>query len=117
VTAFLVLLAGALGAASRYGVERVVTRRGERGWPAGTFVVNVTGCLALGVIAGAVSAAVGTVLGVGLVGSYTTFSAYAVEIVKVDAERSRATAAAYAIGSVLLGVLAGRLGLVLGGLV
>jgi CrcB protein len=112
VTALLVLLAGALGAVTRYAVDRALTRDG--GWPRGTFAVNVTGCLALGLVTGA-SHLVSTVVGVGLVGSYTTFSAYAVEVVKVDAERSRAGAAAYAVASVLLGVLAGRLGLALGG--
>ncbi|MDQ1713702.1 MAG: fluoride exporter [Frankiaceae bacterium] len=112
MTAFLVLLAGGLGAALRYLAER---RWAGPDWPRGTFVVNVTGCLALGLLLGAApSDEVVTVLGVGLVGAYTTFSAYAVEIVKVDAERSRAAAAAYALGSVGCGVLAAALGLWLG---
>jgi CrcB protein len=112
VTAFLVLVAGGLGAALRYVAER---RFAREGWPRGTFVVNVSGCLALGLLLGlAPGDAVMTVLGVGLVGAYTTFSAYAVEIVKVDAERSRAAAAAYALGSVLCGVLAAAAGLGLG---
>jgi CrcB protein len=115
VTAFLVLVAGGLGAALRYVAER---RFAREGWPRGTFVVNVSGCLALGLLLGlAPSDAVVTVLGVGLVGAYTTFSAYAVEIVKVDAERSRAAAAAYALGSVGCGVGAAGLGLWLGRLV
>lgn len=116
MTALLVLLAGALGAASRYAVERAVTRRAGERWPWGTFAVNVSGCLALGLLLGlAPPAEVVTVLGVGLVGAYTTFSAYAVEVVKVDAA-SRAAAAAYALGSVGAGVLAAGLGLGLGGL-
>jgi CrcB protein len=105
VTALLVALAGALGAACRYLVERAVSARTRATWPAGTFVVNMTGCLALGLVTPS------TVLGVGFVGAYTTFSAYAVEIVKVDAEQSRLRAVGYGLGSILGGVLAAGLGL------
>jgi CrcB protein len=104
VTALLVALAGALGAACRYLVERAVTARAKTTWPLGTFVVNLTGCLALGLMTPS------TVLGIGFVGSYTTFSAYAVEIVKVDAEQSRLRAVGYGAGSVVGGVLAAGLG-------
>jgi CrcB protein len=106
-----VALAGALGAALRYVVERAVSARVRREWPWGTFAVNVTGCLALGWLSG--TSHVHVVLGTGLVGAYTTFSAYAVEIVKVDADANRAAAAAYALGSVGAGVLAAALGLFL----
>jgi CrcB protein len=105
VTALLVALAGALGAATRYVVERAVTARTRTTWPLGTFVVNMTGCLALGLVTP------NTVLGIGFVGAYTTFSAYAVEIVKVDAEQSRLRAVGYGLGSVAGGVLAAGLGL------
>jgi CrcB protein len=112
VTAVEVALAGALGAALRYLLERRVSAAAHSAWPWGTFAVNVSGCLALGMLSG--TGHVHTVLGVGLVGSYTTFSAYAVEVVKVDADRHRAAAVAYALGSVGAGVLAAGLGLWLG---
>ena len=106
MTAVLVLLAGALGAAARYGVDRAV---GDRSWPGGTFVVNVTGCFAAGLLTAAAGQA-RTVLGVGFVGAYTTFSTYAVEVVKVDGD-SRPAAVAYALGGLLCGVLAAGLGI------
>jgi CrcB protein len=112
VTAVEIALAGALGAALRYLLERQVSAKVRREWPWGTFAVNVSGCLALGALSG--TGHVHTVLGVGLVGSYTTFSAYAVEVVRVDADRHRAAAVAYALGSVGAGVLAAGLGLWLG---
>jgi len=102
MTAVQIALAGALGAALRYLVERAVSARVRREWPWGTFVVNVTGCLALGLLADA-----HPVLAVGLIGAYTTFSAYAVEVVKTE------RAAAYALGSLGCGVLAAALGLAL----
>ena len=105
MTALLVAVAGGVGAAARYLVETAVTKRTGDAWPWGTFVVNVTGCFAAGLLAG-------PVLTTGLVGGYTTFSAYAVQVVKVDA-RSRAAAVAYGLGSVVCGVLAAGLGLAL----
>jgi CrcB protein len=107
VTLLVILGLGAAGAAARYLVERAISARESGHFPWGTFTVNVTGCFAAGLLAGH------TVLVVGLVGTYTTFSAYAVEIVKVDAE-SRAAALAYGLGSVGCGVLAAGLGLALG---
>lgn len=102
MTPLLVAALGGLGAALRYSVDRAVTARlGDR-WPWGTFTVNVTGCLAAGLLADPVVVA-------GLVGGYTTFSAYAVEVVKVDGT-SRPAALAYALGSLVAGVLAAGLG-------
>lgn len=112
MTLLWVMLAGAAGASARYLVERAVSASTTSPWPWGTFAVNVTGCLAAGLLTGATGLA-HTVAGVGFVGSYTTFSAYAVEIVKVDADQSRAAAVAYALGSLGLGVLAAGLGIVL----
>jgi len=105
VTALLVALGGALGAATRYVVERAVS--GRRGEPWGTFVVNVSGSFLLGLLLGLRRGdTVTTVLGAGVLGSYTTFSAYAVQVVR-GARR-------YAVLSVLAGVAAGGLGIGIG---
>lgn len=107
MTLLLVLLLGAAGAAARYLVTEAVTARLGDGWPWGTFAVNVTGCLAAGLTGSRVVA-------VGLVGAFTTFSTYAVEVVKVDGT-SRPAALAYGLGSVACGVLAAGFGLALRG--
>ena len=51
-----VALAGAIGAPARFVVERVIRDRWPADWPWGTFVVNVSGSLALGVMVGLVLA-------------------------------------------------------------
>jgi CrcB protein len=112
VTAVWVLLGGAAGAALRHLVDTAVSARLGGRFPWGTFAVNVTGCLAAGLLAG-LSGHAHAALVTGAVASYTTFSTYAVEIVKVDGD-SRGAAVAYALGSLLLGVLAAGLGLRLG---
>lgn len=102
-----VALLGGAGAVLRYLVGLAVTARAGEGWPWATFVVNVTGCFAAGLLTDGVVRA-------GLVGGYTTFSAYAVEVVRTDTA-SRAAAVAYGLGSVVAGVLAAGLGLGLRG--
>jgi len=118
VTLLGVAIAGALGAPARYLVERAVSMRTGRRFPWGTFVVNATGSFALGFITGlalyhGLSTAPKAVVGTGFVGAYTTFSTYAYETVDVGARTTARLASAYAIGSIVVGVAAATVGLVL----
>ncbi|HEV2890652.1 MAG TPA: CrcB family protein [Frankiaceae bacterium] len=84
-------------------------RRRARRWgePWGTFAVNVSGSLLLGLLVGlGTGGDAAAALGTGLLGSYTTFSAYAVEVVR--------GAPLYAGLSVVCGILAAAAGLSLG---
>lgn len=117
-----VALAGAIGAPARFVMERVARTRWPSRWPWGTFAVNVSGSLALGVIVGLVlaqgaDADVRTIAGTGFLGAYTTFSTYAFETVRVAADQPprRGLAVAYASGSVVASVLAAAIGLALTG--
>jgi CrcB protein len=117
-----VALAGAIGAPARFLVERAARTRWPGRWPGGTFVVNVTGSLALGVIVGVVlaqgvDADVRTLVGTGFLGAYTTFSTYAYETVRVGADRPPrpGLAAGYALGSVAASTFAAALGLAVAG--
>jgi CrcB protein len=118
VTVVAVALAGALGAPARFLVERAISVRSGRRFPWGTLFVNVTGSLALGFVTGlalyhGLSSTPKTVVGTGFLGAYTTFSTYAYETVDVAARSSRRLATAYAVLSVVAGVAAATLGLVL----
>lgn len=81
-----VALGGAAGACARYLVGNIAARLGG-GFPFGTLVVNVTGSLMLGAIAGlaiqgsAISEPLRLTLAVGFLGAYTTFSTYALDTV------------------------------------
>lgn len=80
----LVMVGAAVGAPLRWWVDREVQRRWAPLLPWGTFAVNVTGSLLMGVLVAAhVHDAAGDgaalLLGVGLLGSLTTFSAFAWE--------------------------------------
>ena len=76
MTLLAIAVSGAAGAVARYLVDDAVSRRART--PAGTSVVNITGCLLLGLVAGRVTGDARAVLGTGFLGAYTTFSAYAV---------------------------------------
>ncbi|MFN7151466.1 MAG: fluoride efflux transporter FluC [Microthrixaceae bacterium] len=112
---FLAALAGGLGAGARYALERLITARTRSVFPVGILVINVTGSFLLGLLTGLGAAIVSPelllVLGVGLLGGYTTFSTVAVESVLAAERREFAVA----IGN-LLGTLALSVALALGGI-
>ncbi|HUF84206.1 MAG TPA: fluoride efflux transporter CrcB [Acidimicrobiia bacterium] len=115
-----VIVAGAMGAPARLLLERVVSARFPRAFPWGTLIVNLTGSFALGLLVGAtldggVSDGTRTVLGTGFLGSYTTFSTYAYEVVKRAEDGRRRAAVTYAFASVIFGSASAGLGLALAG--
>lgn len=116
--AFLLLLAaGALGAGARYLVDTLVQRAWMRTFPLGILLVNISGSFLLGLLTGSALAlddTVVTVLGVGFLGAYTTFSTVSVEAV-LFAERGRwRLAIGNVVGTLVVGVAAAGLGLLIG---
>jgi CrcB protein len=75
---------GALGAVSRFRVDSAVSARLPGEFPIGTFVVNLTGSFALGLLVGvALTHRLEFILGTGFMGGYTTFSTWMVESVRL----------------------------------
>lgn len=108
----LVASGGALGAIARYGVGMVALRWGGiGGWPWGTFAVNAIGGLLMGLLAGwlalrgtAGQESVRLFAAVGLLGGFTTFSAFSLETALMIQRRELALAAAYVAGSVVVAI-------------
>jgi fluoride exporter len=118
--ALWVSLAGGLGAMTRYVLDSLARQRWPVAFPVGTMAINVTGSLALGVLAGLViahgaSTDLRTIAGTGFCGGYTTFSAASVETVRLAEDRRWVACLGYAGGSLALAVLAAALGLALVG--
>lgn len=112
------LVAGAVGAPARYLVDGFVQGRTRGAFPWGTFMVNVTGSLLLGLIAGAALyhafPTTPTIwLGTGFCGAYTTFSAFTFETVRLLEEGAVADAVRNAVASVVVGTAAAGAGLAL----
>lgn len=112
---------GALGTVARFLVTGWVHRWAAEGFPWGTFAVNAAGSMLIGFIlrmqeAITVTPEMRAFLTIGLLGGFTTFSAYSWETVLLLRAGQFATAGAYALGSVLVGVLAVLIGFALAAL-
>lgn len=114
-------VAGFFGAIARYGVEGLISSRSDAAFPWGTFVVNISGALALGflfatLIEGRVIVApwLRTAATVGLLGAYTTFSTFTLETFRLVEDGSFALAGANAVGSLVVGFVALYIGVVVG---
>ncbi|MFM7027132.1 MAG: fluoride efflux transporter CrcB [Chakrabartia sp.] len=114
---FPVMFGGALGAAARYlAASALGTRAG--GWPLGTFCVNLLGGFLMGLLAalvlkGTASETARLFLGVGVLGGFTTFSAFSLEGFQMIARGQWALAAGYALASVIGSIAALAVGFAL----
>ncbi|MEV5149645.1 fluoride efflux transporter CrcB [Streptomyces sp. NPDC052727] len=118
---WLLVIAGALvGAPLRYLTDRAVQARHDSVFPWGTFVVNVVGCLVLGLLAGAVAAGaagprVQLLVGTGLCGALTTYSTFSYETLRLTEAGSGLYAALNVVASVAAGLAAAFTGVLLAG--
>lgn len=111
----LVALGAAVGAPSRYVVDRLVQRRRESVFPWGTAVVNVVGSFVLGLVVGVgVDDDVGTLIGIGFCGGFTTYSTFSYETLRLIEDGARPLALANLIGTLAAGIGAAAIGWWLG---
>lgn len=110
-------LGGALGSCARHLVQRFANPAVASGFPWGTFAVNVVGSLALGALIGA-SAVEGRVqpstrlfLATGVLGGFTTYSAFNQEMLGRLTRGEHASACVYMIATVVACLLAGWIGM------
>jgi CrcB protein len=116
----LVFVGGGSGALARYLVGQQALRLVGPGWPSGTFTVNVVGGLLMGLLAGYFAHRGGghqhawtLFLGVGVLGGFTTFSAFSLDTMVMIQRKAYGPALSYAAASVVLSVAALWLGLML----
>ena len=105
----LVVVGAMVGAPLRYLTDRAVQSRHDSVFPWGTFAVNVTGCLVLGLLTGAAAAqAAGSplqlLLGTGLCGALTTYSTFSYETLRLTETGAGFYAAANVVASVAAGL-------------
>ena len=112
-----VALLGALGALARFEAGARIARLRPSDFPWSTFAVNLSGGFALGVLVGLeVADAPRLIVGVGLLGSYTTFSTWMVEAQRLGEDGEWALLWLYLLGSMGAGLAAAGGGWLLGGL-
>lgn len=118
---WLVALGSAVGGVTRWLLGGVFQRWFAAGFPGGTLVVNVTGCLLIGMLmrysmeSTALTPEWRALLVVGFCGGYTTFSTFSYETLRLMQDGEWAKVAIYVGGSVALSLLAVTLGWLGGG--
>ena len=115
-----VFMGGGAGALARHFVGQLTLRQFGSAWPYGTFTVNLVGGFLMGVLAGWLALRGGPdqdrwrlLFGVGVLGGFTTFSAFSLETALMIERRTYGQAFAYALASVVLAVTALFAGLML----
>ena len=107
----LVFLGGGIGSALRYGVGYAAVAIVGPGFPAGTLAVNVSGCVAMGVLVEwlalrdpGIDMSVKLFLTTGLLGGFTTFSAFALDTAALWLRGESAVTVVYVVASVTLSI-------------
>ncbi len=117
---FLISLGAILGANARYWLTSWVSRRWGDGFPLGTLLINLSGSLILGLLIAltldrvSVNPRLRTLLVVGFLGSYTTFSSYTNDSIGMLLNGQWGQGLFNLIGSALLGGLAAAIGILIG---
>jgi fluoride exporter len=114
MTVLLVALGAAVGAPLRYLTDRAVQSRHGSAFPWGTLTVNVAGSLLLGFLIGLpVGPTLAALLGTGFCGALTTYSTFSYETLRLARDGRRAPAVANVLISILAGLGAAYLGILL----
>lgn len=115
----LLALAGGLGAGTRFTVDGLLRSWFRTALPVGTMIINTSGSLLLGFLAGVVLAqhadpGLQVVLGTGFMGGYTTFSTASFETVRLIQAGRTGFALVNGVGTLVVTVAAAALGLAIG---
>jgi len=116
----IVFLGAGIGGALRHGMNVWAARAFGFGFPFGTLIVNILGSFLIGLLAGFFAYRAGLVpqhvrlfLTTGVLGGFTTFSAFSLDAALLIERHAYAMAAAYMLGSVVVSLVALFLGLAL----
>jgi CrcB protein len=113
------MIGAAIGAPSRWLLDQAISARNARAFPLGTWTINMTGSLLLGLVVaaqvfGPASAAVVALVGTGFCGGFTTFSTFGFETVRLAESGSTFEAGLNVVGSMAVGLIAAFAGWYLG---
>ncbi|MFB5762172.1 fluoride efflux transporter CrcB [Paenibacillus medicaginis] len=113
---WLIGIGGIVGAVLRFGLGKAVSARLGTSFPWGTWLINISGSLLLGMLyhlysQGSLSLTLWGMLGVGFCGAYTTFSTFGYETLQLIDSGRGGRAVLYVLSSALLGIAGAALGM------
>ncbi len=106
----LAFIGGGLGTLSRYGIYQLPLKHHSTGFPVATFIVNLVGALVIGLLWGIFEAKsipneYRTMLFVGFLGGFTTFSSFMLDFMKLMRNKEFITAVLYVLLTNVVGIM------------
>lgn len=102
----LVGFGGAMGSLTRFSLGRLISSKSKASFPVGTFVINITGAMLLGIVSSLkIDNNTYLFLADGFLGAYTTFSTFMYESFQLFGENKRLNATVYIVSSIILGLI------------
>jgi CrcB protein len=102
----LIGIGGAVGSLARFQLGKFIAQRSKTTLPVGTFIINISGAVLLGVVSSLnIDSSLSLLLAEGFLGAYTTFSTFMYEGFNLFQENEKLNAFAYIIGSVFIGLI------------
>jgi len=102
----LVAAGGAMGSLVRFILGRKISEKFTTGFPVGTFIINITGAILLGIVSSSgMEVNTYTLLGDGFLGAYTTFSTFMYEGFNLFQDNEKLNASVYILSSIILGII------------
>jgi fluoride exporter len=99
-------IGGTVGSIVRYKLGKIITERSSTTFPTGTFIINISGAILLGLLSSLDAGKnVYLLLGDGFLGAYTTFSTFMYEGFNLFAENEKLNAFTYILGSLIIGII------------
>lgn len=113
---FYVFIGGGIGSCLRYGITIITGKPNGVNFPLSTFLVNIIGCLVIGMVAGLfykykLNSTYAVLLITGLLGGFTTFSSFALEFVELMKNNQTGIALLYVLLTNFVGLALAALGL------
>lgn len=99
-------IGGALGSVTRFKIGKIIAEKVDTTFPVGTFIINITGAILLGIVSGTnINKNIYLLLGDGFLGAYTTFSTFMYEGFNLFEENEKINAFIYILSTLFLGII------------
>lgn len=111
----LIAAGGCLGAIARFMISSRLNNKSQTGFPSGTLAVNLAGSFLLGWMTGkGLSENLYSLLGIGFMGAFTTFSTFKLENIQLREKKNHSVLIKYLVFSYTGGILLAFIGLMIG---